>query len=283
MNLSKALLALLVSALFLLPTLINASPEEEQEEFKAYFFDRFPATPEDDFINGVYSIDAPSRDQWEAIEDFPPYETSIDEGEEMWYEPFANGTTYAECFAERFATDGSEIVRHQFPYFDTDRNEVITLEYAINDCREANGEKPLKYKKGAIAALSAYLAYQSRDEPIAVEIPNAEAEKWYERGKSHFYSKRGQLNLACADCHKYYSGMYVRADRLSPAYGHASHFPVYRSKWGELGTLHRRFGGCNKQVRAKPFPAQSEEYRALEYFLTYMSNDLIFNGPGARK
>jgi sulfur-oxidizing protein SoxA len=52
---------------------------------------------------------------------------------------------------------------------------------------------------------------------------------------------------------------------------------------GTIGTLHRRFTGCNKQVRAKPFKAQGEEYRNLEYFLTYMSNGLTLNGPGARK
>ncbi|MDH5378316.1 MAG: sulfur oxidation c-type cytochrome SoxA, partial [Gammaproteobacteria bacterium] len=57
----------------------------------------------------------------------------------------------------------------------------------------------------------------------------------------------------------------------------------YRAKWQELGTLHRRFGGCNKQVRAKPFKPQSEEYRNLEYFLTYMSNGLKSNAPGMRK
>ncbi len=55
------------------------------------------------------------------------------------------------------------------------------------------------------------------------------------------------------------------------------------SKRGGIGTTHRRYGGCNKQVRAKPFKAQSAEYRALEYFHTYMSNGLIVNGPGARK
>jgi sulfur-oxidizing protein SoxA len=52
---------------------------------------------------------------------------------------------------------------------------------------------------------------------------------------------------------------------------------------GGLGTTHRRYSGCNKQVRAKPFKAQSAEYRALEYFHTYMSNGLVVNGPGARK
>jgi sulfur-oxidizing protein SoxA len=75
----------------------------------------------------------------------------------------------------------------------------------------------------------------------------------------------------------------LRTEMLSPAFGHTTHWPVYRAKWGEMGTLHRRFTGCNKQVRAKPFKAQGEEYRNLEYFLTATANGLEFNGPGARK
>jgi sulfur-oxidizing protein SoxA len=105
----------------------------------------------------------------------------------------------------------------------------------------------------------------------------------YKRGKNHFYAKRGQLNMSCADCHRANAGNRIRADLLSPALGHTTHFPVYRSKWGGLGTLHRRYGGCNKQVRARPHKPQSDEYRALEYFHTYMSNGLAMNGPGARK
>ena len=50
-----------------------------------------------------------------------------------------------------------------------------------------------------------------------------------------------------------------------------------------MGTLHRRFAGCMTNIRAKPFKAQGTEYANLEYFLTYMSNGLEFNGPGARK
>ena len=165
-----------------------------------------------------------------------------------------------------------------------EQSAATPLEQEINECREKNGEKPLKYKKGAIADLSAYMTYTSRGNTINVKVPNnPTALEWYERGKQHFYAKRGQLNMACADCHVYNAGNRIRADLLSPALGHASHFPVYRSKWGGLGTMHRRYGGCNKQVRAKPFKAQSDEYRALEYFHTYMSNGLKVNGPGARK
>jgi len=197
----------------------------------------------------------------------------------LFNSPFANGKTYASCFE-----NGGIGIRQNYPYFDTDRGEVITLELSINECREANGEKPLKWKRGPIADISAYMASTSTGNVFDIKIPNdPRALAAYERGKKHFYQKRGQLNMACADCHKFYSGNMVRADLLSPALGHLTHFPVYRSKWGGLGTTHRRYGGCNAQVRAKAYPAQSEEYRALEYFHTYMSNGLAVNGPGARK
>lgn len=268
-----------VVAFGMAPIASQATPEQDLKDFRAYFKDRFPSVPFQDFANGVYSVDPSSREQWEAIEEFPPYEINVEKGETMFKTPFANGKTYADCFKQ-----GGKGIKQYYPYYDEKTGQVKTLEQEINECRVQNGEEPLKYKKGAIADLSAYMAYTSRGNAIQVSIPNnPDAVAWYERGKQHFYAKRGQLNMSCADCHVYNSGRRIRADILSPALGHVSHFPVYRSKWGGLGTIHRRYGGCNKQVRAKPFKAQSDEYRALEYFHTYMSNGIDMNGPGARK
>ena len=262
-----------------IPQMASASPQDDLEAFRAYFAKRFPNVPFQDFANGVYSIDPASRAQWESIEEFPPYELDIEEGKRLFNKPFKNGKTYASCFPNNGIG-----IRQNYPYYDKDSGKVVTLESAINDCRVKNGEKPLKWKKGAIAQISAYMAYTSRGNTIDIKVPNDPgALAAYNRGKQHFYAKRGQLNMACADCHVYNAGNRIRADILSPALGHVTHFPVYRSKWGELGTMHRRYGGCNKQVRAKPFKAQSDEYRALEYFHTYMSNGLKVNGPGARK
>ena len=275
----KIFATLSLATLLAITCVANATPQQDLKEFQSFYMERFPDTPFEDFVNGVYSIDAASREQWEDIEEFAPYELNISVGEAMFDKPFANGKTYASCFEN----EGMGI-RQNYPYFDTERGEVITLELAINECRTANGEKALKWKKGPIADISAYMASTSRGKVFDIKIPDdPRALAAYERGKKHFYQKRGQLNMACADCHKFYAGNMVRADLLSPALGHLTHFPVYRSKWGGLGTTHRRYGGCNKQVRAKPFPAQSEEYRALEYFHTYMSNGLVVNGPGARK
>jgi len=262
-----------------LPYTANAGPEQDLKDFQAYFKKRFPSVPLEEYSNGVYAIDPDSRAQWEAIEEFPPYEINVENGKKLFETPFKNGKTYASCFP-----NGGIGIRQNYPMFDAAKGELVTLESAINACREANGEKPYAWKKGDIADVSAYMAYTSRGNRMNVVIPNdPRALAAYEQGKQHFYAKRGQLNMACADCHVYNAGNYVRADLLSPALGHVTHFPVYRSSWGDLGTLHRRYGGCNEQVRAKSFPAQSAEYKALEYFESYMSNGLPVNGPGSRK
>lgn len=262
-----------------LPTTLTAGPQEDIERFQHFYLKKFPNVPKEDFANGIYSIDPIGRANWEAIEEFPPYEPYIDDGADMWETPFANGKTYADCFPEGPAQ------RKNYPHWDKDRSMVLTLPLAINECRKANGEKPLKYKKGKIAALLAYMAYESRDQIVNVVVPedDPKALEAFEKGKKFYFTRRGQLNFSCANCHVQNPGNNLRAEMLSPALGHPTHWPVYRSKWGELGTLHRRFTGCNKQVRAKPFKAQGEEYRNLEYFLTATSNGLPFNGPGARK
>lgn len=254
-------------------------PAAELAKFQAYFQKQFPEVAFQDFANGAYALDADARANWEAIEEFPPYEIALEEGQQLFETPFANGKTYASCFA-----NGGIGIRQNFPYFDSESGQVRTLEQDINACREKNGEKPLPWKKGDIASISAYMAFTSRDNVIDIKIPDdPRALAAYEQGRHHYYSKRGQLNFACADCHVYSAGKLLRTEKLSPSLGHPTHFPVYRSKWGEMGTLHRRFVGCNEEIRAKPFEPQSEEYRNLEYFLTYMSNGLKINGPGARK
>lgn len=271
--------ATLMGVVLTTPLLANATPEEDRELIRTYMMKRFAGVPIEEYANGVYAIDEVGRSSWEAIEEFPPYEAFADKGETMWNTPFANGKGYGDCFPDGPAMGAN------YPRWDKESGQVVTLALAINQCREANGEKPLKYKKGPIADILAYVAYQSRGQKTNVEIPadDPRALAAYEAGKHFYFARRGQLNFSCATCHMQNPGNNIRTEVLSPMLGHTTHWPVYRSKWGEMGTLHRRFGGCNKQVRAKPFEAQSEEYRNLEYFMTYISNGLELNGPGARK
>ncbi|WP_456379486.1 sulfur oxidation c-type cytochrome SoxA [Thiolapillus sp.] len=283
----KNILTLLLSAgLVATATQAFSSPEEDLEKFLLYYEQRFPGVQLDDFGNGPYALDTNKRLQWESMEEFPPYEEYVDKGREIWETPFNNGKSFASCFGK----DPSK-VRVKYPHWDSNTQQVVTLEGDINKCLKDNGEKPFGWKKGKIAHLGAFLGYEARGQRINVVIPDdPKALEAYEEGKHFYYAKRGQLNLACADCHVQYPGHRVRGQLLSTGLGQTTHFPVFRAKWQKaaangdgMGTLHRRYGGCNKQVRARPFKAQSRQYRNLEFFHTYMSNGLAINAPGYRE
>jgi L-cysteine S-thiosulfotransferase len=253
-------------------------PQKDFKAFREYFVKMFPKVPLNDFVNGPYSLDEGLRKQWKAIDEFPPYEFAVEKGKEMFATPFKNGKTYGDCFPNKGIG-----IRQNYPYFDTEKGEVITLELALNHCRESNGEKPFDYTKDDMAALTAYMADTSRDKSFDIDIPNdPRAVAAYEKGKEYFYTRRGQLNFSCATCHVQNPGNHLRTEMLAPALGIVAGIPIYRSEWGGMGTFSRRITSCNTQVRASSLPPQDELYRDVEYFLTYMSNGLPVSGPAAR-
>ncbi|MFT7289037.1 MAG: sulfur-oxidizing protein SoxA [Halieaceae bacterium] len=260
-------------------TAVIAGPEDDRQAFRDYYKKRFPQIALDAHVDGAYALDAGKRAQWLEMEDFPPYEIAIDDGADIYDTPLADGSSYADCLGE-----DAPAIQQGYPRFDPLGGEVVTLEQTLNRCREAAGGEPWDYLGTDISALTAYIAYESRDEPLAIEIPeDPRALAAYEDGKRFFYTRRGQLNFACSSCHVQMVGNMLRAERLSSALGHATHWPVYRLKWKEVGPLHKRFMECNAQVRAVPLLPQSPAYRNLEYFLGYMSNGMALNGPASRK
>jgi sulfur-oxidizing protein SoxA len=254
------------------------NPDADFKAFRDYFTKKFPNVPLNDFVNGPYSMDADLRKQWQAIDDFPPYDFAVDRGKEMFATPFKNGKTYGDCFADKGIG-----IRQNYPYFDVNAGEVITLELALNRCRETNGEDAYSYVKDEMASLTAYMAFTSRGKPFDIKIPNdPRALAAYQNGEKYFYARRGQLNFSCASCHVQNPGNHIRTEVLAPALGILAAMPIYRSEWNGMGTISRRFVTCNSQVRGVPLKPQDEDYRDVEYFLSYMSNGLPISGPGAR-
>ena len=209
----------------------TVDPGAEFKAFRAYFTSRFPKVPLDDFVNGPYSMDEGLRKQWKAIEEFPPYEFAVDKGKQMFATPFKSGKTYGDCFPNKGIG-----VRQMYPMFDARSGKVITLEVAVNQCREANGEKPLDYTKDDMAAVTAYMAFTSRGKPFDIKIPDdPRALAAYNKGREYFYTRRGQLNFSCASCHVQSAGDHIRAEVLAPAFGITAALPIYRSAWGRDG------------------------------------------------
>ena len=253
-------------------------PAADAKAFRDYFVNKFPEVKLEDFVNGPYSMNEDMRKQWEEKEQFPPYEFALEAGKEMFATLFKNGKTYADCFP-----NGGIGIRQNYPYFDEKEGKVITLELALNRCRQANGEAPYSYVKDEMASLTAYMAFTSRGKPMDIKIPNdPRALEAYENGKRYFYTRRGQLNFSCASCHVQSPGERIRAEILAPALGIMNALPIYRSEWSGMGTTSRRLVTCNSQTRAVPLDPQSDEYRDVEYYLSYMSNGLPISGPGAR-
>jgi len=254
------------------------NPASDRKAFQNYFTSKFPKVKYEDFVNGPYSMNEGLRKQWLEKEEFPPYEFAVETGKEMFSTPFKNGKTYADCFANKGIG-----IRQNYPYFDEKEGKVVTLELALNRCREANGEAPYNYLKDEMASLTAYMAFTSRGQKMDIKIPgDPRALEAYENGKRYFYTRRGHLNFSCATCHVQSPGEHIRAEVLAPALGIMNAMPIYRSEWNGMGTMSRRLVTCNSQVRGVPLKPQDELYRDVEYYLSYMSNGLPVSGPGAR-
>ncbi len=254
------------------------NPDADFKAFRDYFTKTFPKVPLNDFVNGPYSMDAELRKQWEAIDDFPPYDFAIERGKQMFAAPFKNGKSYADCFADKGIG-----IRQNYPYFDAKTGEVITLELELNRCRETNGEEPYSYVKDDMASLTAYMAFTSRGKLFDIKIPNdPRALAAYRNGEEYFYTRRGQLNFSCASCHVQNPGNHIRTEVLAPALGIVAGMPIYRSEWNGMGTMSRRLVTCNSQVRGVPLNPQDEDYRDVEYYLTFMANGLPVSGPATR-
>jgi L-cysteine S-thiosulfotransferase len=270
--------ALLISLSLLVALPLSATPEQDQATFRKLYQQRFPNLKLSDYSNGVYAIDPIAKQSWLAIEEFPPYETAIEAGKVLFNKPFANGKHYADCFP-------NVGIANEYPKWSKIQGEVVTLAQAINDCRTSQHEPALPYDKGEMINLLAYLAYTARGKPIAVSIPKDDprALAAYEQGKAFYYQRHGQLNFSCATCHIQNAGKKLRAEILSASLGHTNNWPTYRLKWGEMGSLHRRFAECLTQIKAESFTEQSLEFRNLEYFLGYMGNGVPISGPSTRK
>lgn len=279
MSMYKTIYYFIVAYLCLSVSLSSAEsqlnePKNDLELIQGYFKERFPDVAFAEFANGVYALDMTARENWEALEEFPPYEMHIDSGQTLWEE---YASTYETCFPE------GPSIKHLYPLWNDELQTVITVPYAINLCRKQANLEEYDYLGSEMNSLVAFIAYESRGKIINIHVSNDNALKAYQAGKKFYFTRRGQLNFACFHCHFDNAGKKLRTESLGPALGQTTGWPTYRNKWGALGPLHKRYIGCNRQVRAAPLAAQSETYRNLEYFHTHMNNGLPINGPSVRR
>jgi len=220
-------------------------------------------------------------DETQALEmdDFDnPGMIFVDIGQEQW--DTVEGTEGNSCASCHEGAESMAGVRAVYPKWDEKAGEVQTLAMQINDCRESNmGAEPYGYTSGQMANMEALIALQSRGMPVNVAIDGPAQETW-EKGKELYYTRTGQLELSCANCHEDSYGMMIRADHLSQ--GQINGFPTYRLKNARLNTVHGRFKGCVRDTRAETFKPGSDDFVALELYVASRGNGLSVEGPSVR-
>jgi sulfur-oxidizing protein SoxA len=196
---------------------------------------------------------------------------------------FAESVGKASCLSCHAANGERSLVgaAATYPKIDVSTGTLVNLEGRINLCRTRHqGITPLAYESEPLLALTAYVAALARGQPYDVIVDGAAA-PYFARGRDYFFTRRGQLNLACNQCHDDNFGKMLRGDRLSQ--GHPTAFPGYRLEWQRFGSLHRRIHDCDTGVRAEPHAIGSEIYTALELYLVWRAGKLPIEVPGVRR
>ncbi|MFT6426721.1 MAG: sulfur-oxidizing protein SoxA [Celeribacter sp.] len=189
----------------------------------------------------------------------------------------SEGKACADCHN---GPESLSTVRATYPKWNEAAGEVRTMQMQINDClTNQMGADAEKYDSAKMLNFEAMLAVVARGTPVDVAIDGPAQSVW-EAGKELYYTRTGQLELSCANCHEDNYGNMIRADHLSQ--GQINGFPTYRLKNAKLNGTHSRFKGCVRDTRAETFSPGSPEFIALELYVASRGNGLSVEGPSVR-
>ena len=127
--------------------------------------------------------------------------------------------------------------------------------------------------------METYVKYLSRGQTINVDTSGA-MQAFYKKGEEFYFSRFGQLDMACAHCHVYHQGQRLRGQVLSQ--GQNNGFPQYRLGTGRITSFHRRIQECFVSFRAEPYDFGADELINLEVYVNAKGNGLKIETPAVR-
>ncbi len=189
-----ALVLLLVIGLSSIALNAVTDPEQERLAFVKLYQKKFPNKPLEDYVYGALMLSEDAKQQYDSIMEWPPFSPTIEQGKAMWEKPFGNGKSYADCFP-----NAGKMIAGEYPKYDDKLSKVVTFEMAINQCRVANSETPLKISDmKTMGVLMSHARMLSDGMKMNIKVESPAALEKFEAGKRFFYTRRGQLNFACA-------------------------------------------------------------------------------------
>ncbi|KGJ19859.1 sulfur oxidation c-type cytochrome SoxA [Paracoccus sanguinis] len=202
----------------------------------------------------------------------------VDSGLAAW--DAVEGTEGKSCANCHNGIESMKGVRAAMPKMNGKGDDLWSLENFVNNCRTTRmGADEWKWNSQEMKNMTAAISMQSRGMPVAVKT-DGPAQSYWEKGKEIYYTRYGQLELACANCHEQHAGDMIRADHLSQ--GQINGFPTYRLKDAGMVSIHQRFVGCVRDTRAETFAAGSPEFRALELYVASRGAGLPVEGVSVR-
>ncbi|PZX38947.1 diheme cytochrome SoxA (sulfur oxidation) [Roseinatronobacter thiooxidans] len=199
-------------------------------------------------------------------------------GEDRW--ELAEGTANQSCADCHGDVESMAGVRAVMPKVN-ENGELWSMQNYINNCRtERMGADAWGWNSEPMKDVTSLISLQSRGMPVAVKIDGEAAEFW-EKGREMYYTRFGQLELSCANCHEDNWGRMIRADHLSQ--GMSNGFPTYRLKNASIVPLHQRFRGCIRDTRGESFAEGSQEFRELELYVSSRGLGLPVEGISVRQ
>lgn len=213
------------------------------------------------------------------MDDFEnPAMIAVESGATMWETAEgANDQSCMDCHGD--AEDSMAGVRARMPHINGD-GVLWSMENYVNNCRtERMGAEAWGWNSGEMRDMTSFISMQSRGMPVDVAIDGVAAPYW-ELGRDIYYTRFGQLEMSCANCHEDSAGLMIRADHLSQ--GQTNGFPTYRLKNAGIVSIHNRFRGCIRDTRAETYAMGSDEFIALELYVASRGNGLSVEGVSVR-
>jgi L-cysteine S-thiosulfotransferase len=221
------------------------------------------------------------RDNLDPIEN--PGMMTLEDGEELFHRPGANGESCASCHAnpaEEFRTWAATM-----PRFEPRLDKVMSVgEFVARHARATTGDELLMQSDENLA-LSMFLAHQANGQPFDIDIESPGAKEAAERGRELMDGgKIGQLNFACFDCHMPERGgnKWIRGQFLTPHDTQLGWHPYYRTSQSQIWDLRKRMQWCGVAIRANELPPDAPEYGDIELYLTHLNaqGGQTLNVPG---
>ncbi len=169
----------------------------------------------------------------------------------------------------------------RFPLYYPISKRMINVEDRINLCREKfMGAKPWDLGSKELLALSVFVKRQSLGARVTPQT-SGPAANFFDKGKTFYTTRRGQLDMACTHCHDKYAGKKLRG--LTLTQGQSNGYPAYRKTPGKTVSLGQQINACLIRVRAAPLAAGSEDLLNLETYLAWRGQGLPVETPAVRE